>query len=454
MKKAAAIILLYLASQAVFAQTKRTDSLKHLLAFCREDTTRVILLNKIGNEFLHTNLDSAISYQKRGLELAGKIHYYKAKAWCERSLGDAAASHGNYANALTWLLSALKQDEALNNAVGIADDLNAITYFYYQQGDIEESLAYGMKAYKAATPLRNGAFIIAVTNLGWTYCYLNKPDSALTCFLIAYHASIKNNSKTVVEINDGLGIAYGMLGKYDLSISFYNKGIGVNDSDQTNLSFFYRYESKMYKQKGDSDSCLRFAQRALTAANRSNNSKEKLESYRLLAKLYTGINAHTAVEYYTRESILSDSVNSAEKNKEVENLNFNEHERQQQLIEDARKAEETRKENLQLLAIALFIPFFFLSILWLSRTRTHRRVIEFMSVLSLLLAFEFVTLLIHPWIERLTNNTPVLELLILVILAAVLVPLHHNSTHWLKEKLVHGFSREKQDESSEPTTET
>jgi len=244
------------------------------------------------------------------------------------------------------------------------------------------------------------------------------------------------------------------LGKYDLSISFYNKGIGVNDSDQTNLSFFYRYESKMYKQKGDSDSCLRFAQRALTAANRSNNSKEKLESYRLLAKLYTGINAHTAVEYYTRESILSDSVNSAEKNKEVENLNFNEHERQQQLIEDARKAEETRKENLQLLAIALFIPFFFLSILWLSRTRTHRRVIEFMSVLSLLLAFEFVTLLIHPWIERLTNNTPVLELLILVILAAVLVPLHHNSTHWLKEKLVHGFSREKQDESSEPTTET
>lgn len=443
MKRAAVIIVLYLASQAVSAQTKRTDSLKHLLAFCRVDTTRIILLNEIGDEFLRTNLDSAISYQKRGLELAGKIHYYKGKAWCQLSLGNAAASRGNYARALTWLLSALKQDESLSNTVGIANDLNVITYFYYQQGDINESLAYGKNAYKAAAPLQNGAFIIAATNLGWTYCELNKPDSALSYFLIGHQAAIKNNSKTIVEINDGLGIAYGMLGKYDLSIFFYNKGIGVNDHDQTNLSFFYRYESKMYKQKGDIDSCLRFAKKALTAANKSNNSKEKLESYKLLAKSYTGINDHIAVEYYTRESILSDSVHSAEKNKEVENLNFNEHERQQQLIEDARKAEEKRKQNLQLSAIALFIPLFFLSILWLSRTRTHRRIIEFMSVLSLLLVFEFIMLLIHPWIERLTNDTPVLELLILVILAAVLVPLHHNSTHWLKEKLVHGFGREK-----------
>jgi hypothetical protein len=59
-----------------------------------------------------------------------------------------------------------------------------------------------------------------------------------------------------------------------------------------------------------------------------------------------------------------------------------------------------------------------------------------MSVLSLLLVFEFITLLIHPWIERLTNRTPVLELLILVVLAAILVPLHHNLATWAKRKLV------------------
>jgi hypothetical protein len=198
----------------------------------------------------------------------------------------------------------------------------------------------------------------------------------------------------------------------------------------------------MHKQKGNADSSLFYAQKALTWAYQANNSKEKLASYTLLAKAYEGIDDHKAVEYFNKESALSDSVHSAEKNKEVENLNFNEHERQQELIEQARKDEEQRKENLQLSAIALFIPVFFLVILLLSRTKTHRRIIEFMSVLSLLMAFEFITLLIHPWIEKLTGNTPVLELLILVVLAAILVPLHHNSTHWLKEKMVHRHMKE------------
>ena len=61
--------------------------------------------------------------------------------------------------------------------------------------------------------------------------------------------------------------------------------------------------------------------------------------------------------------------------------------------------------------------------------------IDFMGVLSLLLAFEFITLLIHPLIEKFTNHAPVLELIILVVLAAILIPLHHQLTRWLKAKL-------------------
>jgi uncharacterized iron-regulated membrane protein len=34
----------------------------------------------------------------------------------------------------------------------------------------------------------------------------------------------------------------------------------------------------------------------------------------------------------------------------------------------------------------------------------------------------------------------VLELIILVVIAGVLAPLHHTLTHWLKEKLLHRVS--------------
>ncbi len=90
---------------------------------------------------------------------------------------------------------------------------------------------------------------------------------------------------------------------------------------------------------------------------------------------------------------------------------------------------------MQLIAIALFIPVFILVLFRLRRTRLHRGVIDFMGVLSLLLVFEFITLLSHPFIERITGHTPVLELIILVVVASVLVPAHHQLTHWLKERL-------------------
>jgi predicted ferric reductase len=63
-------------------------------------------------------------------------------------------------------------------------------------------------------------------------------------------------------------------------------------------------------------------------------------------------------------------------------------------------------------------------------------VVEFLGVLSLLFVFEFITLVTHPFLEKWTNDTPVLMLLILVGLAMFLVPMHHRIEHWMKGKLV------------------
>ena len=52
------------------------------------------------------------------------------------------------------------------------------------------------------------------------------------------------------------------------------------------------------------------------------------------------------------------------------------------------------------------------------------------------LKFEFFNLLIHPVLEDVTHHSPVLMLLGLVILAALLIPLHHKLEHWAVNKLV------------------
>jgi hypothetical protein len=62
--------------------------------------------------------------------------------------------------------------------------------------------------------------------------------------------------------------------------------------------------------------------------------------------------------------------------------------------------------------------------------------IEFLGVIALLIVFEFLNLLLHPFLERVTHHSPVLMLLALVCIAALLVPLHHKIEHWATTKLV------------------
>ena len=77
----------------------------------------------------------------------------------------------------------------------------------------------------------------------------------------------------------------------------------------------------------------------------------------------------------------------------------------------------------------------------LSRYKASKSTAKFLGVVALLLVFEFVSLLIHPKIEKLTNHNQVYMLLILLLVASLLVPLHHKLESWIKQKLDHKHTR-------------
>jgi hypothetical protein len=57
-------------------------------------------------------------------------------------------------------------------------------------------------------------------------------------------------------------------------------------------------------------------------------------------------------------------------------------------------------------------------------------------VLGLLAVFEFINLYIHPYLAHITNDSPVLMLLILIGIGALLVPLHHRLEKWMTKVMV------------------
>jgi Ca2+/Na+ antiporter len=87
--------------------------------------------------------------------------------------------------------------------------------------------------------------------------------------------------------------------------------------------------------------------------------------------------------------------------------------------------------------LTLGIISFIILLLLLSRRHiTNTKVIRFLGVIALLVVFEFLNLLLHPFLERITNHNPVLMLLALVCIAVLLIPLHHKLEKWATNKLV------------------
>jgi len=425
---------------AAYAQKNTTSALRSQLQQRIPDTVRVELLRKLSMQVQSVKPDSALLFAQQGLSLAQKISYKKGEADCLDRLGVVLWKNGKYDRALLCAIGSLKIREENKDRAGQLVSLNDIGIIYADQNDYNRALQYDFKAKAIADQLHNKRNkSIILSNIGHCYIKLNKIDSALSFEMQAYEIQQALNDK------DALPNTLSILGDINfqmthvaLALEYYrlSAGLAIKNNDQIGLADTYNSIAVLYKN-ANADSAVFYATQALNAAKKAIYPEGIFHASSVLAQIYQGKNEHLELLYFKIAATAKDSLFSAEKVKEMQTLSFNEAARQQEIAEERHHESEQRIINLQLIGIALFIPFFFLVMLLMSKSRTHRRVIDFMSGLSLLLVFEFITLFIHPFVQRISNHLPVLELGILVALAAVLVPLHHKMTHWLREKLAH-----------------
>ncbi|MBK7571129.1 MAG: hypothetical protein IPI10_05725 [Bacteroidetes bacterium] len=117
-------------------------------------------------------------------------------------------------------------------------------------------------------------------------------------------------------------------------------------------------------------------------------------------------------------------------------MTFDENLRQQELAAQKILEEEHRIQNLQYASIVIGIFTFFILFALLSRSvMVNENIISFMGILGLLMVFEFINLLLHPFLEKVTNHSPVLMLLSLVAIASLLIPLHHRLEKFIKVRM-------------------
>jgi hypothetical protein len=180
------------------------------------------------------------------------------------------------------------------------------------------------------------------------------------------------------------------------------------------------------------------ALRCITLSKEVRNNEFGLAVAGQLQSIYYKLDKPDSAYYYSRlELALRDSVFSQEKINRIQSMAFVEQLRMRDEELKSIKAEEERKRQIQYLFISIGIITVLLIFLLLSHSIiVNEGIIRFIGIIGLLVVFEFINLLIHPALERITHHSPVLMLLILVCIAALLVPLHHKLEKWVTHKLV------------------
>ncbi|HEU5165057.1 MAG TPA: hypothetical protein VFU29_05930 [Chitinophagaceae bacterium] len=434
-------------SLSLVAQDKKIDSLRNLLNG-KEDTTAVWLLKEIG-DLPNSNIDSAYRYYQKGLQLAKKINFITGQWRLRHDLSELLYRTGSYPQALKISLETLKLAEELNDTMNIYWSMRDVMMTYeFMPEESEQVIKY-------ANYLKNIIFsgffkdkqsidffylIGYVNHIIDYYSRKKQLDSVLLYTQRSYDISLQIKGDQGISIALGnLASIYEKLGDTDLAFTYYRMNIPqASKAGRFDLLVNTKVSiANLLLGKRQLDSALYYTGQALEDAHKTTDPSPRIYLYSTLSDLYKEKGKYDSSYKYLKLNIaLRDSLYSQDKLKDIQSQSFAETLRQQDIAEQKEKEKEERRQNLQMIAIGVFIITFFLFVLLLSRSKKNVKAISFLAIVALLMVFEFIAMLAHPYIEEWTHHNPVLMLLILVTIASILVPMHHKLEEWMKHKLM------------------
>ena len=439
-------LFLMFCSITATAQSVKIDSLQKLLKQPQEDSDRVALLWRLAEQYQYFKPDTTIELAQKAQLLASHIKYTEGESRSYAIMATGQYLLGNYTASLNNYMQKLKIEEKRNSVRNYASALNNIGLIYILLSDYEKALNYlyradsTVKAAGGATKKELEFNIL--TNLGETFYKMKNTDSAKHYFSEVLKKGIENgnNFQQGVALL-GLGNVLAAEGNNDAAMMNYRSALPfLNDGSnndmlcETALGF-----ANVFQKTAKPDSALRYARLAYGIARNDGFLSRELDAANFLTHFYKTKNKlDSAFVYMERTVMLQDSLKGQSKTREAMIISTNEQMRQTEISEQKIREKESRLQQLEILAICIFIPIFFILTVAISKIRIHKNVVRFMGVVSLLLFFEFLILLLHPLIEELMHHNKIFELLVLVVLGAGLVPFHHKLEHILIEKLTKG----------------
>ena len=423
-----------------------------------DDSTRALVKTSL-NKLVNTNsIDEKINIYLECSNILSKKRYYDSMYYYTSiayDLSKNSSNHeiifqsaqylvytnrfiGNFSEAIDILLETIERLSNKNDTLVfyLTQDIETT---YRKTKDYKSQLKYAFKERELAIKLKlNYGGIDA--SIGDAYQNLNMLDSALYYFNKDYEFSKSDkeyNGDLTPVIN--LGEINLRMGETDVALSYFKKVYkelnSIDDRTKKHIAAeLGREMSKCFKNLNQKDSAIYYAQKSFYYAQYYDIHDEIRETSHYISKLFESYNLKdSAYKYQDIYINIQDSLFNSEKIRSLQIATIQENMKQEKIKERIQKEKDDRNNNLILAAIGFFIPVFITFIYLIGkRSKKKSKLIASMGIASLLMLFEFISLLIHPYVEKYSGHNVAVMYVILLTIASGLVPLHHKMEAYVK----------------------
>ena len=332
------------------AQNTFIDDTRKKLEVAKDDTSRVLLLSQISNNFLYVNIDSTKYYASEGLALARQINYLRGEANAQMNLGTYYREKGELPKALETQLSVLKIADKYGFPIEKGVALRRIGMVYMDLNNFPKSIENYWNAIYTHQQIKNSPelgydYLVAA----WVYTEKRDPDSAW--YFIQKAGEIIDEIRNVEpEFYLWRGNIYWLERKKDSALSDWNQGLrlGLPMGYYRTSSNIYYHMGEMYWELKQPESSIFYAKQGLEYAKRSSREKVVYLTSNLLFKLYDSLNHPAeALFYFKIASAANDSLLGAGNIKTIGELIAHEESRQKE-IETERESYQSRLRQIML----------------------------------------------------------------------------------------------------------
>lgn len=305
MKRYIHIVALFFSLTAL-GQTPAIDSLRKELNRATHDSTRALVLLRIGFRYYQTSSDSLMKYTRLGRELSLNIGFEKGIGFAYNNLGTLAYVRSEMDEALEYYQKFLKVALRIGDKQSSARAYNNLGIVYMETGNYPKSLDSYKRSLEINESRKNfDEMGQTFNNMGSVYLELGDYGKALETYLKALEIKEKiGNEAAFASSYDNVGNVYRAMGELELAKHYYELAVEIFEKYNQHLGVAETSFNlgSIYRQMGEYDTALENLERSVEIANQMSNQVIVARAYKEKAIIFRARNDKDQALSYFEEA--------------------------------------------------------------------------------------------------------------------------------------------------------